>query len=356
MKGTWRRRVRFDPPPRSVAGPPDGGYPLTSARHLTYPFRMRTQRSIPRDLVCIAAVLLLLAGTATARTIRVPRDHATIQAAVDQAVYGDVILVSKATYEEDVRITTSGLRLIGAGRPVLDGRSVPLVIESCSSVVIEGFRIQGSRADGVLIRQCSSVTILKCAIRETTRCGIRVEGSAHVVIRGGSFADIGDAGVALVTDGFGIKTRDCVIIRNDFRSADDDAIVVQGDRNAIQKNTIGEVRGIGIHLFGGEDNLVEKNVLKGVGDIGILVRAVRTTIFKNKVSRSGSDGIQVDTSGNVLTKNTANRSGDDGFEMNAGGNEVIRNKARRNGGYDLEVSLTDDTNVYEKNKFKKTSE
>jgi len=308
-----------------------------------------------RAVPLLLAFLLVAAGSASARTLKVPRDYPTIQTAVDEARYGDLVLVKKGTYEEDVKIVTAGVRLLGEGKPVIDAKNLPLFIEGATSVIVTGFRLLGSRGDGVLIRQCSTVTIEKCVIRDTVRSGVRVEGSANVVIRSCKFADIGDAGVVLTTDSLGIGTSDCTIYRNEFKSADDDAIVVQGDRNTIEKNTIGPVRGIGIHLFGGADNVVTKNVVKDVGDIGILVRSIRTTLLKNKVSRAGSDGIQVDTSGNILEKNKANRSSGDGLELNAGGNDVIRNRAGKSGDYDLAVNITTDTNHYEKNKFKKVA-
>ena len=66
------------------------------------------------------------AGTETATdfdTVRVPDDHPTIQAGVDAASAGDLVLVEPGTYAEAVRVNTPNLTIRGRdrNRVVLDG-------------------------------------------------------------------------------------------------------------------------------------------------------------------------------------------------------------------------------------------
>ncbi len=62
-------------------------------------------------------------GEASGDTIRVPEDEATIQAAVDAAYPGDLILIGEGTYNEAVDVTTDDLVIRGVDRNevILDG-------------------------------------------------------------------------------------------------------------------------------------------------------------------------------------------------------------------------------------------
>ncbi len=59
----------------------------------------------------------------TGTTRRVPQEYPTIQAAVDAAVPGDLVLIDRGTYREEVQVTTPGLTLRGVDRNevVIDG-------------------------------------------------------------------------------------------------------------------------------------------------------------------------------------------------------------------------------------------
>jgi plastocyanin len=61
---------------------------------------------------------------ASGRTIRVPADAKTIQAAVDRAKKGDLVLVSPGVYKESVKVGTDGIVIRGVDRntTILDGQ------------------------------------------------------------------------------------------------------------------------------------------------------------------------------------------------------------------------------------------
>jgi hypothetical protein len=83
---------------------------------------------------------------ATGATLRVPDDHDTIQAAVDAAESGDLVLVAPGTYEEAVTVGTDELTIRGLDRNevVLDG----------GFELDNGIRVAG--ADGVAIENMTA--------------------------------------------------------------------------------------------------------------------------------------------------------------------------------------------------------
>ena len=81
----------------------------------------------------------------TGATLRVPDDHETIQAAVDAARPGDLVLISPGTYEESVDVTTENLTIRGLDRNevVLDGG---FELENGIRVLADGVAVENMTA------------------------------------------------------------------------------------------------------------------------------------------------------------------------------------------------------------------
>ena len=135
-------------------------------------------------------MVLMVCGVTTAATINVAADgsgdYTTIQAAIDAASNGDVILVAPGTYTgtgNEVVNTLGKLIIIKAsGTPeetILDGEGARGVVQ-CSSgegadTIIEGFAITGGNANeggGIYCYDNSSPTIRGCEISNNTGGGI----------------------------------------------------------------------------------------------------------------------------------------------------------------------------------------
>lgn len=132
--------------------------------------------------VLLVAVLLTLPFSLYAREIRVPKDSATIQAAVDLAQPGDVILIAPGVYEGDVRIEgRRDLTIRGdfvftppSGEPccgsLISGKVASVVIKGTifilrsSNVVVEGLTVTGPES-GFFIQGTTLSPVRKIVIR-----------------------------------------------------------------------------------------------------------------------------------------------------------------------------------------------
>ncbi len=94
-------------------------------------------------------------------TLRVPQDHATVQAAVCAAHEGDLVLVAKGVYREAVDVTTPNITIRGVNRNtvILDG----------------GFKLE----NGIRVLDTNGVVVENMTARNYTSNGFFWTGSDH---------------------------------------------------------------------------------------------------------------------------------------------------------------------------------
>lgn len=106
-------------------------------------------------LVLAATVPSCAADAGAGRIISVPGDAPTIQAAVDSAQAGDIVLVEPGVYRESVSITRRGVTLRGAERNgvVLDGNLelVNGITATADGVAIENLTVRRYQQNAILI-------------------------------------------------------------------------------------------------------------------------------------------------------------------------------------------------------------
>jgi parallel beta-helix repeat protein len=209
-----------------------------------------------RRISLLAAALTLTVGIALAipalaKTIEVPKDYQTIQAAINAAQPGDLILIAPGIYKENLTIRKS-IELRGADAGVIvDGsraRNTPtILIQRTRDVVIQNLEITGGRR------------------------GIQVERSRDVIIKNNLIQKNRRQGI-LVTD----NSQGTQIIENKiFDTAPDEGnvlgngIILNGDKNAqVLKNFIARSAWSGLRLLSAvahiEGNTFEENQYYGI--------------------------------------------------------------------------------------------
>lgn len=119
--------------------------------------RMRTAAwaAVVAGLAAALAACGADGDAAGGRVINVPGDEPTIQAAVERARRGDLVLIEPGTYHEEVVVERDGITVRGAERNtvVLDGRRALSngVEVRGSGVAVENLTVTGYRFNGVMV-------------------------------------------------------------------------------------------------------------------------------------------------------------------------------------------------------------
>jgi parallel beta-helix repeat protein len=212
--------------------------------------------------------------------------------------------------------------------------------------------------DGMFLLGSHDVRVVHSVFRGNGELGIHVGDSSSNVIKGNVLAG---APIALLIEGDRNE-----VSRNSIHDNDGNIIVSPGNRNVIARNhisrgaagtdspgiaiengvgnliarnTIVHVRGVGIRLglesppIGGADNVVRRNVVRRSGDDGLLVdeKDHHSLLVHNLVIAAGDDGIDVNSETTRLKGNEARRSADLGIEAVVGAIDGGGNRAHGSG-------------------------
>jgi parallel beta-helix repeat protein len=274
-----------------------------------------THLSVLRAVCAAVAVAAASNGTAqSVRVLNVPRDYASIQAAVDHAEEGDVVQVATGTYNENVLVTKSRLRLYGSSGVILDGTGLSGI----------GIHVLGTSAGAPV----TEVEIANFEVRHFER-GIIMQWATNArVYRNAVYENLDNTAPLVLGDAAGIE-----LVASRFSDVSQNIVHHNGvvgiqirdgsTQNTIRGNQVRangaqapglDGRGIGVTGAATHDNrILENEVLDNYGR-GIVIRRpagtapiTGTLVAQNRVHGNHRSGIAImfAATGNFVLQNDA---------------------------------------------------
>lgn len=248
-----------------------------------------------RGLLTGLAALLTFA-IAEAATLQVPADHPTIQAAINAANQGDIIVVAAGTYTESIHlnkdVTIRGANAGVAAGPNPGSRGIETIIDggfivSAAGATIDGVTIQNGRLSG------------------SVRVGVAVAASNVTVTN----TIIENVSSPAQSDGLSTQTGNNNLtlthstIRNNWRGI----YLNPGSGHILAGNLITNNNGVGVGIGSDgqsdltlTDNTISNHDLEGWGAsaVGSNVVASGNSFIDNEVSVAHYGGSAIDANGN----------------------------------------------------------
>ncbi|GAB1421278.1 hypothetical protein MASR2M15_14330 [Anaerolineales bacterium] len=263
------------------------------------------------------------------------KEGESIQAAVDQALPGDTIMVEPGTYYESVYIDTHNIQVLGVvngdQRPWLDGENTRSdgFNTTGDNFLLQGFGLRGYVGNGVLTTGSQGVVYRDLIIEGTyagdvqTIYGLYPVEATNVLIEDCNVTGIADAGIYVG------QSRGPIIVRNNVVHGNVTGIEIENSTNAevYNNHVYNNVGGILVFLLPNNpsrigyntrvyDNLIEDNnhaqfakegstvsvVPSGTGIL--ILTADNTEVFHNTIRNNKSIGLGLTSLYMIYNKDT----------------------------------------------------
>lgn len=259
--------------------------------------------------------------------IVIPTDFPTIQAGVDEAVPGDVVVVTQdRTYYENVTINKS-LWLIG---------------QNIDTTIIDG-RFANATPDRIRVLS-SNVTIYGLTIGYSAAGGAQIylEGSGNTITNSKILSGLGDA--------VHIIGSNNTITNNTIQLNLKCGIRIEGSNSTVSNNIIESNDECGIRIEGSNLTITD-NTVRSSTDTGIQVVGSYSTIARNNVTASANTGIRIDGSNTTVADDVVMLSGQSGIRIANGKNGLIINNTIQDNVVGLKAETGVNNTKFYQNRF-----
>jgi parallel beta-helix repeat protein len=272
-----------------------------------------------------------------------PGSPTAIRDAMAAANEGDVLLVHKGVYHENVRIRGSqnNLRIVAYDkhRAVLDGRfELPeaFALSGVAGVEIDGFAIRNYLSGGIRIVNGKSHRILENEIseiggnkRKGKPGGIVVIQSVGNLVMRNKIEQIGRAGA-----GNGILLRSSsgnwVIQNKVLNDSLHGVVICRGMHNAVIGNDIFGQRSDGIRIGGTDNTLILDNRLHRNEGNGVLGRGTNNFVIDSSMNNNLGNGLLFNSNYNLAFNNEIINNRLSGAAIRSDFNDIQQNRMERN--------------------------
>lgn len=270
-----------------------------------------------KTLVLMIGLLLSMNAWAFATTWTVGQtgaDFRTIQAAVDAAQSGDVIVVASGIYRESVVITTSRLEIIGAGagQSIIENVDIPVSFVRLAGGRLEGFTLRYTGLDDkpALLIENASPLVVDNEITGAGLAGVEIHNGAAPTLLDNHIHENLGTGV-LVYDGANVNLTGNKIERNGLGQVHHPGIEVrQSARAVVDFNQLLLNGGSGAFVHGNSDAEFLGNTIVGNGLHGIAIEDGATAqVSSNTIWWNTEVGVllrrnaTVSVAGNTIARN-----------------------------------------------------
>ncbi|AKB52302.1 cell surface protein [Methanosarcina barkeri str. Wiesmoor] len=242
-------------------------------------------------------------------------DFTSIQAAIDNALPGDTILIFPGVYEENINVYVTNLTLISQSSSSGD-TSGDTIIKAASSmddvfyVTADGVTIRGLNIIGPVDYPNSGIHLngVKYCNIESNQLSNNYTDSTLNISSGNSSSILGNSGSA---EGSGIRLDSSSNNFLDSNTVSGDGISVllrNSSENTLLNNSVSGSN-YGIWVDSSSNNTLEGNILSN-NKIGAYLKVSSGNVLNNsKVSGSTNSGINLwDSVGNTLSNSTASKN------------------------------------------------